>query len=92
MIKTKYHATPNLYEASFLIARGFKINDIEKDTKRKAIIYLDGEGIEDAVRDYYNGGLVSGKALTDAYRMLKDRVFDLSSLGSMKRDTSNFEA
>ena len=76
MIKTKYHATPNLYEASFLIARGFKINDIEKDAGRKAILYLEGEGMADAVRDYYNGGLVSGKAMTDAYRMLKDRVFE----------------
>ncbi|MFA6599828.1 MAG: DUF5659 domain-containing protein [Candidatus Omnitrophota bacterium] len=76
MTKSKHHATPNLYEASFLIARGFKINDIEKDAGRKAILYLEGEGIEDAIRDYYNGGLVSGKAMTDAYRMLKDRVFE----------------
>ena len=76
MTKTKYHATPNLYEASFLIARGFKINDVEKDAGRKAILYLEGEGIEDAIRDYYNGGLVSGKAMTDAYRMIKDRVFE----------------
>ncbi|MFA5159216.1 MAG: DUF5659 domain-containing protein [Candidatus Omnitrophota bacterium] len=76
MTKTKNIATTNLYEASFAIARGFKINNIEKDAGRKAIVYLEGEGIEDAVRDYYNGGLVSGKAMTDAYRMLKDRVFE----------------
>ena len=76
MIKTKNITTSNLYEASFLIARGFKINDIDKDAGRKAILYLEGEGIDDAVRDYYNGGLVSGKAMTDAYRMLKDRVFE----------------
>ncbi|MFH1800235.1 MAG: DUF5659 domain-containing protein [Candidatus Omnitrophota bacterium] len=76
MTKTKNVFTSNLYEASFLIARGFKINDIEKDIGRKAIIYLEGEGIEEAIRDYYNGGLVSGKAMTDAYRMLKDRVFE----------------
>lgn len=76
MIKTKNISTSNLYEASFLIARGFKLNDVEKDSGRKAILYLEGEGIEDAIRDYYNGGLVSGKAMTDAYRMLKDRVFE----------------
>lgn len=76
MMRTKNISTSNLYEASFLIARGFKINDIDKDAGRKVVLLLEGEGIEDAVRDYYNGGLVSGKAMTDAYRMLKDRVFE----------------
>ena len=76
MTQTKNISTSNLYEASFLIARGFKINDIEKDVGRKAIVYLEGEGIEGAVREYYNDGLVGGKSMTDAYRMLKDRVFE----------------
>lgn len=69
------YATTNIYEASYLIARGFLIQDIQKGNGRKAAVLLEGEAIEDAVRGYYNGGLVSGKAMTDAYRMLKDRLF-----------------
>ena len=74
--KTNHHTTPNLYESAFLIARGFKIVGIDRDSGRKAVIFLEGEGIEEAVRDYYNGGEVSGKAMTDSYRMLKDRIFE----------------
>jgi hypothetical protein len=74
--KPVQHRTANLYEASFLIARGFQINGVDRDNGRKAIFRLEGVQIEDAVRDYYNGGKVSGKAMTDAYRMLKDRIFE----------------
>jgi hypothetical protein len=76
MEASKHYSTTNIYEASFLIARGFSIEDIQKGHGRKAAVLLAGEEIGEAVRDYYNGGSVSGKAMTDAYRMIKDRLFE----------------
>lgn len=76
MRESKHYSTTNIYEASFLIARGFRIQDIQKGNGRKAAVLLEGDGIGEAVRDYYNGGPVSGKAMTDAYRMIKDKLFE----------------
>jgi len=75
MTKIKHHASQNLYECAYLLAKGFKLNGKE-ETGQKVTIFLEGDGIADEVLRYYNGGLVSAKKFTDAYRTLKDYVFE----------------
>lgn len=70
----EYH-TQNLYEASFLLCRGFKLSGKEKDGS-KVRIGFSGEGVRQAALGYYNGGKVEAKAYSDAYRTLKDFVFE----------------
>ncbi len=67
--------TQNLYEASFLLCSGFKLSGKQKDGS-KVRIGFSGEGVRQAALGYYNGGQVEAKAYSDAYRTLKDFIFE----------------
>ena len=72
----KTYSTQSLYEASYLLAKGFKL--ISKDTsgRKAALIFEDSPELKQAVMDFYNGGAsVRAKAFVDSYRSLKDMVF-----------------
>jgi hypothetical protein len=69
------HSTQNLYEGSYLLACGFRIDG--KDRKeRKISVRFEGVGVEAASLKFYNGGKVEAKALMDSYRTLKDYIFE----------------
>lgn len=75
MSKNQKHQTTNLYEAAYLYCRGFKIVGKERN-RNKVSVSFEGNKIADAASDYYNGGEVSAKQYSDAYRTLKDFVFE----------------
>lgn len=68
--------TQSLYEASYLLAKGFSLAGKEK-TGDKVTILFDASSklVEESLR-FYNGGKIEAKAMFDAYRTLKDYVFE----------------
>jgi hypothetical protein len=75
MIKHDYYETQNLYEASFLLAKGFQLAGKERRGNKTAV-FFDGTSAKEEALKYYNGGKVEAKAYSDAYRTLKDYVFE----------------
>jgi len=70
------HRTQNLYEAAFLRARGFKLAGKERFGKKVTVIFAPDPNINGVVMEFYNGGHVEGWAFVEAYRSLKDMVFE----------------
>jgi hypothetical protein len=72
---TAPYRTQNLYEASYLLCRGHRIQGTERlGTKITLLFEGSGEVQQDAL-GFYNGGRVKAKEYSDAYRTLKDMVF-----------------
>jgi len=67
--------TQNLYEGSFLLCRGFKLAGKKRDGC-KVTICFSGKNVREAALQFYNGGEVAAKSYSDAYRTLKDFVFE----------------
>ena len=65
----------NLYESSYLIAKSFKVLGFTRQGRKVAVRFPKTPELEKASLDYFNGGLVSAIKFTDAYRRLKDAVF-----------------
>jgi len=74
MINPETFCTQNLYQAAYCLCRGFKILGTKRDGNKVSIIF-EGAGIEGKALDFYNGDKVEAKAVFDAYRTLKDMVF-----------------
>lgn len=66
--------TQNLYQAAFLMSKGFKFIRKE-DTGNKVTVVFSGKNIEKEAFEFFNGAKVEAKLLTDSYRSLKDAVF-----------------
>jgi hypothetical protein len=76
MNKDNYYRVQNLYEASFLLAKGHKLVGKEKKENKVTLLFDATTGlVEDSLR-FYNGAKIEAKALFDAYRTLKDFVFE----------------
>lgn len=69
------YGTQNLYEGAFCLCRGFKLAG-KKRNGNKVTILFEGEGVREEALKFYNGAKVEAKALMDAYRTLKDFVFE----------------
>lgn len=74
MTNQTIHRTSNLYEAAFLLSKGFKLMGKER-TGTKAILCFEGEGIETAVLSFYDDGQVKARLYSEAYKKLKDFIF-----------------
>ncbi len=75
--KSNIWTTSNLYQGSYLIARGFKLVGTKKQGNKVAIIF-EGENIEAEAMKYYNDEKVGSKSLFSSFRLLKDLVFEKS--------------
>ena len=69
-----FFKTQNLYQASYLLCQGFKLIRTESNGYKVTVIF-EGKDIEANALEFYNGGWVEAKAYSDAYRSLKDIVF-----------------
>ncbi len=69
------HITQNLYEAAYCLCRGFNLAGKSRAGAKTSVIFV-GKGVREEALKFYNGGKVEAKALTDAYRTLKDFVFE----------------
>ena len=66
--------TQNLYQAAFCLCRVYRILGTEQDGYKVSVIF-EGKNIRENALEFYNGGQVEAKAYSDAYRSLKDLVF-----------------
>jgi hypothetical protein len=71
-----YYKTQNLYEASFLLAKGFNLSGKEKAGSKVVLLFEYKPEISEAAMAFYNGSLIQAKKFSDAYRTLKDFVFE----------------
>ena len=69
------YLSENLYEASYLIAKSFKVLGFIKRGRKVTVRFPKSLELEQASLNYFNGGVVSAIKFTDAYRRLKDAVF-----------------
>lgn len=68
------YATQNLYEASYLMARKFKlVGKVANGTKM--MVGFEGEGVKQAALDFYADKKIGAKSFSDSYRTLKDYIF-----------------
>lgn len=72
---TNIYETRNLYEAAYCLCRGFKLAGKERRGS-KVVVFFTGKDIQKEALGFYNGAVVEAKALTDAYRTLKDYIFE----------------
>lgn len=75
MLNENHYTTQNLYEGAFLLCKGFNLAGKKKEGAKVLIMFKGNEASETALR-YYNGAKVEAKAFTDAYRTLKDYIFE----------------
>lgn len=68
------YKTQNLYEAAFCLCKGLKLGGKER-AGNKVMVIFEGENSQEEALKFYNGGKVEAKAYSDAYRTLKDYVF-----------------
>ncbi len=72
----KTHYTQSLYEASYLLALGFKLVSANPDGHKTTLLFADSPELKQAVIDFYNNeGIVKAKPFVECYRSLKDMVF-----------------
>jgi len=69
------YRTQNLYEASYLLARGFDLAGKEASGGKVTLLFKENPKLNDAVMAFYNNGKIEAKKLCDSYRTLKDYVF-----------------
>ena len=68
--------TQNIYQASFLMCRGLRLVGKEKEGNKFSLIF-EGTNVNQEAIKFYNGGAkIEAKAYSDAYRTLKDYVFE----------------
>ena len=73
---TKTYRTQSLYEASYLLALGFRIVSSDAAGQKTTLVFDDTLKLRQAVVDFYNGdGVVRAKPFVESYRSLKDMVF-----------------
>ena len=69
------YGTQNLYEAAFCLSKGFKLAGKERQGQ-KVVVQFRGKNVREEALKFYNGAKIEAKAYSDAYRTLKDFVFE----------------
>lgn len=74
MKDSEVYATENLYEAAYLLSRGFKLAGKRREGN-KFVVLIEGKNVEQESLQYYHNEPSGSKTLFDSYRSLKDFVF-----------------
>lgn len=74
MANSNLYGTQNLYEAAYCLSKGMKLIGKERQGN-KVVVFLEGKDSHVEAMKFYNGAKVEAKAYADAYRTLKDFVF-----------------
>ena len=69
------YRTQSLYEAAFLMARGFDLEGKEESGRKITLIFKQEAKITEEVMKFYNGAKIEAKKFCDCYRTLKDYIF-----------------
>lgn len=76
MTESNVFVTQNLYQGAYCLCRGFKLAG-KKREGQKVFVAFEGKNVQEEALKFYNGGAkVEAKDLTDAYRTLKDYIFE----------------
>jgi hypothetical protein len=73
---TNEYLVKDLYEASFLYAKGVNLIELRDAGKYMWFVFENQNRCENLAQEYWSGSaVINAKALTDAQRTLKDRLF-----------------
>lgn len=71
-----YYKVQSLYEASYLLVKGFSLTGKEDAGNKITLLFKDSPELRQEVLKFYNGGgIIEAKEVFDSYRSLKDYVF-----------------
>ena len=75
---SEFYKTQNLYEASFLLTKGYKLAGKEKEDRKVTLLFKEDNNkkTQEAAMEFYNNGKIEAKKCFDSYRTLKDFVFE----------------
>jgi len=71
------HETQSIWEASFLMANGCKLEGKRKEGKKTTLLFKDSKEVKKLSMDFYNNETVRAKDFSDNYRTLKDYLFQV---------------
>ena len=74
MTESEVYATENLYEAAYLLSRGFRLVGKRREGN-KFVVLIEGQNVQEESLDYYHNAPSGSKTLFDSYRCLKDFIF-----------------
>lgn len=72
----------DIYVMAFLIGKGYTTTETQTLGGRVSVRF-DGEGVSEAISEYYEGGMLPCKKYAESYMRAKDLVFD--ALNNKKR-------
>lgn len=73
---TDEYLVKDLYEASFLYAKGIRFIELRNAGKFMWFVFESKVKCENLAQEYWNGtAIINAKAISDAQRTLKDRLF-----------------
>lgn len=75
MTDVEHYSTQNLYEAAFCLCKGLKLAGKQRQGQ-KVVAMFEGKNVREEALKFYNGAKVEAKAYSDAYRTLKDYIFE----------------
>lgn len=75
LISPDRFVSQNLYQGAFCLCQGLKLSGKINDGKKVTIIF-EGKAAQEKAMAFYNGARVEAKSYSDAYRSLKDYVFE----------------
>lgn len=69
------YSTQNLYEASYLMAKGYSLAGKEETGNKVNVLFESKPEIKDEAIKFYNGAKIDARKYSDCYRSLKDYIF-----------------
>ena len=71
------YETTDLYLATFLKVRGFRLLDAKRDGRRVTFVFEDRQDRNEILRSFYNEGTVSANAFKNALQDLKSVIYNV---------------
>ena len=70
------YCTTNIYEASYLLATGFRLAGKQKNGARIALEFKASKKLTEESLKFYNGGRVDARAFSEAFKNIKNFIFE----------------
>ena len=87
------YATSDLYLASYLVARGNRLDSFDRNNGKTIFNLIENGDLHEIIRDYYaDCGLVSGLRLNNSIKNLKNLLYSNMDYNGKQELTHNFRA
>ena len=70
------YGTSNIYEAAFLLAKGFSLCNKINNEGKITVFFENEEESKKAGLEFYNDATIEARKFADSFRTIKDYIFD----------------